>query len=213
MLAFVFALLLAAAAGLIATLLLRLRRLHALLQEQQAALAQALEINRELTTRDNLTGLLDRRAMMALLQQPRRSQRRGEANLALALLDIDGFKRLNDVHGHPVGDAVLQRFAELARAGLRAGDALARWSGQEFLLLMQDTSEVEALVALERVRQRIAEGGFTDLAPGLRPTFSAGLSTFVPGEPYADAIERADDALRRAKQNGRNRVEVTSLPA
>lgn len=209
--ALVLALFLAAAAGLIAALMLRLQRLQALLQQQQAALTQALALNRELTTRDNLTGLLDRRAMMTLLQQQRPSQRRGEGSMALALLDIDAFKRLNDLHGHPVGDAVLQRFAELARAGLRAGDALARWSGQEFLLLMQDTTEVEALVALERVRQRVTEGRFTDLAPGLKPTFSAGLSAFVAGEPYADVIERADDALRRAKQNGRNRVEVASI--
>jgi len=79
--------------------------------------------------------------------------------------------------------------------------------------LTQDTTEVEALVALERLRQRIAEGRFSDLAPRLKPTFSAGLSAFVAGEPYADVIERADDALRRAKQNGRNRVEVAALGA
>lgn len=196
-----------------AALSIRLGKLRARLSAQKAALEQALEVNRELATRDSLTGLLNRRAMMELLQQHRPMQRRTEGAMALALLDIDWFKRINDTHGHQVGDAVLQRFAELARSGLRTGDALSRWGGEEFLLLMQDTTEVEALVALERVRQRIAGGKFEELAPGLQPTFSAGLTPYQANEPCAEVIERADQALYRAKHNGRNRVEVAAVPA
>jgi diguanylate cyclase (GGDEF)-like protein len=208
----VHALFTAVVIGATAVLSMRLSRLRARLSAQKTALEQALEVNRELATRDGLTGLLNRRAMLALLNQQRPYQRRTEGAMALAMLDLDHFKRINDQHGHQVGDAVLQRFAELARSQLRAGDTLARWGGEEFLLLMQDTTEVEALVALERVRQRIVAGRFDELAAGLQPTFSAGLAAYQGGEPCAAVIERADQALYRAKHNGRNRVETAAPP-
>jgi len=102
---------------------------------------------------------------------------------------------------------VLQRFAELARQQLRAGDALARWGGEEFLLLMPGTTAAEAAVVIQRLRGGMAAASFEDLAPGLRVSFSAGVAECGEAEVYATAIERSDQALYRAKHAGRDRVE------
>lgn len=191
-----------------AILSIRLGRLRARLSEQKAELTQALELNRQLATRDMLTGLLNRRAMVELLAQEQPRQRRAGGPMALALLDIDWFKRINDTHGHQIGDGVLQRFAELARQQLRAGDALARWGGEEFLLLMPATTAAEAQKVVERLRHCIANGSFETLAPGLRVSFSAGISECRDDELHSSAIERSDLALYRAKHAGRDRVEL-----
>lgn len=191
-----------------ATLSVRLGRLRARLSDQKDELSKALELNRQLATRDMLTGLLNRRAMVELLAQEQPRQRRAGGPMALALLDIDWFKRINDTHGHQVGDAVLQRFAEIARQQLRAGDALARWGGEEFLLLMPATTAHDAGAVIQRLRQAIAGGDFASLAPGLKVSFSAGVSECSDSEQYGQAIERSDQALYRAKHAGRDRVEV-----
>ncbi len=201
---FIFAAIVTSATAVLA---IRLGRLRARLSEQKSELAQALEINRQLATRDMLTGLLNRRAMVELLAQEQPRQRRAGGPMALALLDIDWFKRINDTHGHPAGDAVLQRFAEVARAQLRAGDALARWGGEEFLLLMPATTAQAAGTVVERLRRAMATIDFDDLAPGLRVSFSAGVSECRDAETYAAAIERSDQALYRAKSGGRDRIE------
>jgi len=202
--------LLLAAIVMAATTLLavRLGRLRARLSAQKDALSQALEINRQLATRDMLTGLLNRRAMAELLALEQARQRRSGVPMALALLDLDLFKAINDRHGHPAGDAVLRRFAELARAELRAGDALARWGGEEFLLLMPGTPQAHAHKALERLRQRVGRANFDSIAPGLRVSFSAGVAVCADLETTDQALERADQALYRAKHAGRDCVEL-----
>jgi diguanylate cyclase len=200
----VFAAITTGSAGLLA---MRFGRLRSRLASQKSELAQALEINRQLATRDALTGLLNRRAMVEMLAQESPRQRRHEHRVALAIVDIDHFKRINDGFGHATGDAVLQRFAELARAGLRQGDSLARWGGEEFLLLMPGTTPAEAHVALERLRERVSAGDFDSLAASLEVSFSAGLTEYRPGERYDVVVERADQALYRAKRGGRDRIE------
>lgn len=198
--------------GATAALSIRLGRLRARLSEQKAELARALELNREMATRDALTGLLNRRAMTELLQQEHPQVQRTAGVMSLALLDIDWFKKVNDTHGHGVGDAVLQRFAEVARQGLRRGDALARWGGEEFLLMMPGTPPNDAMRALDRLRQRVAAADFGTFAPGLAVTFSGGLAACGAGEPVEHAIERADRALYRAKHSGRDRIERAQPP-
>lgn len=200
---FVFA---AIVMGATAVLAIRLGRLRARLSAQKAELAEALDINRHLATRDMLTGLLNRRAMVELLSQEQPRQRRAGGPMALALLDIDFFKRINDSHGHQAGDVALQRFAELARNSLRAGDALARWGGEEFLLLMPGTPQSVAAQALARLRAAVAAGDFSNIAPGLTLSFSAGVAVCEGHEPFGEAIERADRALYQAKQAGRDRA-------
>jgi diguanylate cyclase (GGDEF)-like protein len=186
---------------------IRLGRLRSRLSAQKEELERALELNRHLATCDALTGLPNRRAMAALLAREQPPARTGSGSKALAILDIDWFKRINDTFGHHTGDEVLRRFAELARIELRAGDVLARWGGEEFLLLMPNTRRDHAHAALDRMRVRVAEGGFDGLVDGLAVSFSAGITECAPGEPYATALERADQALYQAKNAGRNRIQ------
>jgi len=186
---------------------IRLGRLRARLTAQKVELERALELNRQLAACDALTGLPNRRAMTALLARESLGGRRIAEPMALAVLDIDWFKQINDTYGHRTGDAVLQRFAELARMELRADDVLARWGGEEFLMIMPGTRRDHAHAAVDRMRLRIAEGGFERLATGLRVTFSAGITECSGDEPYASAIERADQALYQAKKAGRNRIQ------
>ncbi len=193
------------------SLAIRLGRLRSRLAAQKNELSEALALNRELATRDALTGLLNRRAMVELLAREHPRIVRGQGPLAVALLDIDWFKRINDNHGHGAGDEVLRRFAAALTNQLRAADALARWGGEEFLLLMPGTRLDDARVVLERLRNGVAAGdGFDGIAPGVRVTFSAGLVEVAEGESQDAAIDRADRALYRAKQAGRDRVEVGS---
>ena len=190
-----------------ALLSIRLGRLRARLTEQKVDLERALEMNRHLAACDPLTGLPNRRAMVAMLAREQPQVRRGSGPMTLAILDIDWFKRINDTFGHRTGDAVLQRFAELARMELRTNDALARWGGEEFLLMMPGTHRDSAHVAVDRMRVRIAEGGFDGLAEGLSVSFSAGITECAENEHYSSAIERADQALYQAKKAGRNRIQ------
>jgi len=196
------------------SLAIRLGRLRARLAAQKDELADALALNRELATRDALTGLLNRRAMVELMAREHPRIERGQGPLALALLDIDWFKRINDSHGHGAGDEVLRRMATLLKGQLRAADALARWGGEEFLLLMPGTQLADARAVLERLRCTVGAGAaLDDIAPGLKVSFSAGVVEVAEGESQDAAIDRADRALYRAKQNGRNRVEVADVGA
>ncbi|HET9207362.1 MAG TPA: diguanylate cyclase [Burkholderiaceae bacterium] len=194
-----------------AVVVARIGRLRARLAAQKKELGDALALNRELATRDALTGLLNRRAMVELLAREHPRIERGQGPLSVALLDIDLFKRINDELGHGAGDEVLRRFASVVKDQLRAADALARWGGEEFLLLMPGTRADDARVVLDRLRGAIAEGGFDAIAPQLTVSFSAGVAEVLEGEAQDAAIDRADRALYRAKQAGRNRVEVALL--
>lgn len=191
------------------SLAIRLNNLRARLAAQKNELTDALALNRELATRDALTGLLNRRAMVELLAREHPRIVRGQGPLAVALLDIDWFKRINDSLGHGAGDEVLRRFAAILMEQLRAADALARWGGEEFLLLMPGTRLDDARVVLERLRSQVnAADAFAGVAAGLEVSFSAGFVEVAEGESQDAAIDRADRALYQAKQNGRNRVEV-----
>lgn len=173
-------------------------------------LAAAFERIRELATRDELTGCLNRRAMQErLLEECSRSLRAGQP-MCVVLLDLDHFKGINDLHGHAVGDAVLRGFAELARSELRSTDLLARWGGEEFLLMLAVTDAGQALECTQRLLKGLAAVRFEAVPGGLAVTASAGCTQWRSGEPIEAAIERADQALYRAKAGGRNRVEQTA---
>ena len=191
-----------------AVVVARIGKLRARLAAQKKDLGEALALNRELATRDALTGLLNRRAMVELLAREHPRIERGQGPLSVALLDIDFFKRINDELGHGTGDEVLRRFASVIKSQLRAADALARWGGEEFLLLMPGTGADDARVVIDRLRGAITDGGFDAIAPHLKVSFSAGVAEVREGESQDGAIDRADRALYRAKQAGRNRVEI-----
>ncbi len=200
--------------ALLSTALLsgEMSKLRSRLKRQKRELTEALNTIRVLATVDELTSLVNRRHMNEVLDAEERRQSLATAGgtaaclaSCIALLDIDFFKQVNDQHGHAAGDAVLRCFSAAARTSLRADDVLARWGGEEFLLLLPDTAPADAQAVLERMADRV----HAMLVPGLggrRISFSAGLATRRPGEPCADAIGRADKALYQAKQAGRNRI-------
>jgi diguanylate cyclase (GGDEF)-like protein len=179
---------------------------RALLHSNQR-LGVALEQLRELSERDELTGLANRRSVMAQLEQAVARCAGGGAPLAVALLDVDHFKRVNDTHGHAVGDQVLRGFAEAVSARLRSSDRVARYGGEEFLLLLPGCAEAAAAQqAAERVRLAVERHPWGGVAEGLRITVSIGVAVCRPGEGAAALLQRADTALYRAKAGGRNAV-------
>jgi diguanylate cyclase (GGDEF)-like protein len=176
------------------------------LKAQRAELQEALERIHALATRDDLTGLVNRRRMEELAAvEYRRALRSGQAP-CLCLVDIDHFKRINDRHGHAAGDEVLRLFARHAAAVLRETDVLARWGGEEFLVLLPDTVPGEARQAFERLRRQLARDEPWGEQVHLRVSFSAGLTAWRRDEPLRDALARADRALYDAKAGGRDRL-------
>ncbi len=201
--------LIAAILPTISSLASQLNSMRMRLQSQKNELAQALTRIQILATRDELTGLFNRRHMMEVLtQHQKRLIRSGHHRFCLALLDIDHFKRINDTHGHGVGDEVLREFAATLQRALRDTDVLARWGGEEFLLLINDTSPELANIGLERARDMLASAPLLAHMPDLRVTFSAGLTGYDDVEELSTCIERADQALYRAKAEGRNRTVI-----
>lgn len=174
---------------------------------QGQELATALERLQDLATRDALTGLMNRRHMLDMLTEALKRYSRSGRGFAVAMLDVDYFKRINDSHGHPVGDAVLAGLAREAQAGLRQSDLLARWGGEEFLLLMPDTSLEGARVPVERIRTALAACDWSEVLPAdEKVSVSIGVAAYGPGEPLEQTLARADEALYRAKSGGRDRV-------
>lgn len=155
---------------------------------------------------DALTGLTNRRAFDERLALEMARAQRNRSPLALALLDIDHFKRINDDWSHSVGDQALCAIAVLMREHTRGIDTVSRWGGEEFALLFPDTTLEEATQACERLRERIAATDFGHIAPGLRMTASLGVAALHENEDRDRLLSRADHALYRAKQEGRNRV-------
>lgn len=178
------------------------------LRRQKAELARALEQIRQLATHDDLTGVLNRRAMLDRMQLEQRRSLRSSSPLLIAQLDIDHFKAVNDTHGHAAGDLVLQSFADTVRRNVRDTDVLARWGGEEFVLLLCDTPAADAVDLMERLRQAV-QAMQVPVPQGDEPitvTVSIGLARHAPADPLAGTLERADQALYAAKAGGRNRV-------
>jgi diguanylate cyclase (GGDEF)-like protein len=165
-----------------------------------------------LSLTDDLTGLPNRRAFMRRLQdEVGRVQRYGNP-LSLALIDLDGFKAVNDKFGHAAGDEVLRVFAGEILSIFRHHDLVARYGGEEFAVLLPNTHVEGALRALRKVQKRAQETSFQQEGSTLPlPSFSAGLSLYRPGETPENFIQRADHAMYRAKRLGRNRIETDQV--
>jgi len=188
-----------------AVLVARLARLRLRLMRQREDLAEALARIQLLATRDELTGLPNRRAMLDALHAATARQARVGEPVALVMIDLDHFKAINDRHGHRVGDGVLRGFAERAHAALRGVDVLGRWGGEEFLLLLPDTTLEQAQLCVERLREQLRRRPFDELVEGLTLHFSAGLTACRGPADLDAAIERSDRALYQAKGEGRDR--------
>jgi diguanylate cyclase (GGDEF)-like protein len=182
----------------------RLSMIRLQLRTQKKALSQALERNASLARSDALTNLPNRRYAMEMLEMEERRVRRETASPCVCMIDIDHFKRVNDQHGHGAGDEVLRLLASYASAELRSPDMLARWGGEEFLLVMTETALDEGLRVLERLRNRLAQPDVWQGKEHLRVTFSSGIASLEAQESIFSAVSRADAALYLAKQQGRN---------
>jgi diguanylate cyclase (GGDEF)-like protein len=177
-------------------------------QLQKAELKHALERVRHLASNDELTGLPNRRHVMELLKHKERKTLRPTAPLCCCLIDIDYFKRVNDSLGHQAGDETLRQFSRILSLGLRAGDVLARWGGEEFLLILPSTPIEEAAGVAQRLRERCANSENWVNDPKLQVTFSAGITAHVSCEAIDSTIARADALLYQAKDAGRDQVVV-----
>lgn len=183
-------------------------RLRLRLEQQNEELTAATRKLADLASRDELTGLWNRREFMRLLRNESRRAQRTHSGFCIALLDIDHFKAVNDNFGHLTGDAVLRRLAEILDNSRRATDTLGRYGGEEFILLVSDGSLETAEFALERMRLKVQEHDWTQIASRLTLTISAGVAAWQPDESLTQLIERADSALYEAKRGGRNRVQA-----
>lgn len=159
----------------------------------------------ELSQKDPLTGVLNRRAMGSVLSSEVERARRYGRPLSLIYMDLDNFKKVNDTYGHAVGDLVLKRFVDVVNEKLRKTDFLARWGGEEFVALLPETGLEGARRLAERIRTAIEEENFGK--PG-RITVSMGVTQFRQDDTVETFLSRADKALYQAKRKGKNRVEV-----
>jgi len=158
---------------------------------------------------DSLTGLLNRRRMLEIAGYELARNSRATQPLSMLVGDIDHFKDVNDSHGHAHGDAVLKAIARLLEDTVRREDSVARWGGEEFLLLLPGTPAAEAAAIADRIRIAVAAGDFRGTL-GHPVTMTFGVSQWRPGESVDDCIARADRALYRGKKAGRNRTETAA---
>jgi diguanylate cyclase (GGDEF)-like protein len=188
-------------------LFIEMARMRARLMQRKIDLTAALAQIKELATRDELTGLFNRRHMVSVLNAEGQRADRHQGKFCLCVIDVDHFKSINDQWGHGVGDEVLRSLAGVVAAGLRETDVVARWGGEEFLVLFTDTDCEDAALVIDRMRLMLDHTTMCANLPDLRVTFSAGLTTYQVDEPIVATIERADLALYQAKASGRNRTE------
>lgn len=178
------------------------------MEAQSAQVEARFEEQRRLALIDMLTQMPNRQAYEERLQQEYQRWQRYQRPLALVICDVDNFKSINDNYGHSAGDKVLRILAKTLRTRLRQTDFVARFGGEEFVALMPETSVEEALQTLDSIRAAIAECPFHFRSQPVSITLSAGIACFTAGDDTDAVFERADAALYRAKETGRNRCVV-----
>jgi diguanylate cyclase (GGDEF)-like protein len=159
-----------------------------------------------LATIDELTGTLVRRAFMAQAEAQLQLASQSGAVLAVAILDIDNFKSVNDNHGHAAGDRALAHFSRIIEQGLQPGDIFGRLGGEEFAVLFPGATAEGAVALVDRLRLRVAASALPGDQGPISFTFSGGVDQYYRGEVLAGLMARADAALYSAKAMGRNRV-------
>lgn len=181
----------------------RVQRLHSALFKANRKIRDIEED----AQRDVLLGCFNRRYIVAALEQQKRLADETGIPLCLAVIDLDHFKRINDEAGHLSGDEVLRVFTSIAQKNVREGDIFGRYGGEEFLLVLPETSLLAALNVAERIREQVEHFAWDDKLRN-RVTVSIGLTQHMPGESVLDLFSRTDTAMYMAKQGGRNQVVV-----
>lgn len=179
---------------------------------QCGQLLMLLKLYRE-STRDALTGLINRRVLMKQLQAQMMLAENSRIPFSVMMCDLDRFKRINDTHGHLVGDEILKLAATLLQQKMRREDIVARFGGEEFMILIPSLNTQQALPLAEAVRAAFEDAAYhTDAGVSVPVTTSIGLTDYLPGEAVEVLLERADTLLYRAKQQGRNQVITCQEP-
>ena len=162
----------------------------------------------EMSTRDILTGLFNRRYFMEALECEVARAKRYESNMVLCMMDLDHFKRINDSYGHPVGDMVLTETGKMLKKCVRQSDLACRYGGEEFALILPDTHTEKAHMVCERFRKMLTKHQFIYNSSRFQITLSIGIALFNPSNPKTphNLISRADEALYQAKKSGRNKM-------
>ncbi len=174
--------------------------LHVLLKERT--------VLSDLATTDKLTGLYNRHGFMALVEQEVNEEIQRIDSLSILVLDVDLFKEVNDQYGHQCGDYVLSKLAKVMRAVLRKHEMIARWGGDEFIVLLPDTDETELSALAERLRLEVAKTAFNYQNHEVTISVSIGGTTYQPGDSFESLASRADRALYKGKNDGRNAFNV-----
>jgi diguanylate cyclase (GGDEF)-like protein len=182
------------------------------LQDEIIAARDALHIQ---ATHDSLTGLLNRAAIYEVLEREKSLAKRKKLPMTVIMADLDHFKSVNDTYGHAAGDAVLREITTRITSQMRAYDVAGRYGGEEFLILLPDTSKENAIIQTNRLREFVASKPVVidDKGTALNVTASFGVATIdQPADMNLDdLVKAADEALYQAKENGRNCVEAISL--
>ncbi|CAN7461995.1 GGDEF domain-containing protein [Acidovorax sp. LjRoot117] len=195
----------------IARQVIRLLELKRANERQGHMLVELEEARRQMAVlahTDVLTGLANRRSFTDRLRQELALLQRGGEPACLLMLDVDHFKRVNDVHGHHAGDMALQHVATLCREVFRAADVVSRWGGEEFLALLPATQVEQAQAVAQRLHAALAARPVPGIEPSLVLTASMGLSPFDPQRPLDITLRHVDAAMYTAKREGRNRTVV-----
>lgn len=170
--------------------------------------AERMRTLRSLMARDSLTGLFNHTAITQFLETAIASAKRGKSQLCFVMIDIDNFKQVNDVHGHPVGDQVILALTRVLHQRLRNSDVVGRYGGEEFAAILQDVSSDRASHLINELREDFSQVVFHSAQGNFRSTFSAGIANYPQHHSMEGLREAADKALYVAKRAGRNRVVV-----
>ena len=191
-----------------------LKKAHAALQDSHDELREENAVLNELSVRDALTGLYNRRHIDNVLETEMRRSARNRKPIALLLIDVDHFKSLNDRYGHQHGDACLRAVAEVLEQYPRRGyDVVARYGGEEFILLLPEADGITARAVADAIRQGVLELEIENQGSNVGVvTVSIGVCSMTPrpGDDPSELVREADQALYMAKRRGRNRVEMAT---
>jgi len=179
-----------------------------IMEEDSDELRKKIMHERERALLDPLTGIKNRMAYNERIEQDYARWKRYHAPLSMMVIDIDHFKKINDSFGHIAGDKVLRTVAQLLLKQIREADFLARYGGEEFVILMPDTPTKEAFAVADKLRDAVEHCGFHYQGEAVRVTISAGVAEFTDNDDPARVFEKADEAMYRAKENGRNQCAM-----